>query len=104
MKHSLRLLSICTLIFFLAGSMAYAANNKVGFINLQRLVNESKMGKSAREDILKLRRQKEKAVAAQQVHRPIRWVEQAPPRQPIDQPRPAPSCGALLQPVSARLQ
>jgi outer membrane protein len=30
------------------------------------LVNESKMGKSAREDILKLRREKEKAVATQQ--------------------------------------
>jgi outer membrane protein len=38
----------------------------VGFINLQRLVNESKMGKSAREDILKLRRQKEKTVQAKQ--------------------------------------
>ena len=53
-------------MIFLAGSVSFAANNKVGFINLQRLVNESEMGKSARDDILKLRREKERAVAAQQ--------------------------------------
>lgn len=66
MTKMLRVLSICVLVVFVTGTMTFAANNKVGFINLQRLVNESKMGKSAREDILKLRRQKEKAVAAQQ--------------------------------------
>lgn len=66
MKDMLRIISISTLIIFLFGSLSFAANNKVGFINLQRLVNESKMGKSAREDILKLRREKEKAVATQQ--------------------------------------
>ena len=38
------------------------AADKVGFINLQRLVNESKMGKAARDDLLKLRKQKEDAV------------------------------------------
>lgn len=32
---------------------------KVGYINLQRLVNESKMGKSARADLQKLREEKE---------------------------------------------
>lgn len=62
----LRVTTICFLIIFLSGPIAIAANNKVGYINLQRLVNESKMGKSAREDILKLRREKEKAVAAKQ--------------------------------------
>jgi len=66
MKNMLRVISISVLMVFLLGSVSFAANNKVGFINLQRLVNESKMGKSAREDILKLRRQKEKAVARQQ--------------------------------------
>jgi outer membrane protein len=66
MKNTLRIFLICTLMVFMAGSVAFAANNKVGFINLQRLVNESKMGKSAREDILKLRREKEKTVATQQ--------------------------------------
>lgn len=66
MKNLLRIFIICLLIVFISGSISFAANNKVGFINLQRLVNESKMGKSAREDILKLRREKEKAVAAKQ--------------------------------------
>lgn len=64
MKTVLRTLSICSLIFFLAGSVSFAANNKVGYINLQRLVNESKMGKAAREDIQKLRKEKERVVAA----------------------------------------
>jgi len=41
------------------------AADKVGYINLQRLVNESDMGKEARQDILKLRREREAAVADQ---------------------------------------
>ncbi len=66
MKNMLRVILISTLTVFLVGSAAFAANNKVGFINLQRLVAESKMGKSAQEDILKLRREKEKTVVVQQ--------------------------------------
>jgi len=66
MKNLMRVITICTVSIFLFGSISFAANNKVGYINLQRLVNESKMGKSAREDILKMRREKEKAVAAKQ--------------------------------------
>lgn len=60
----LRVVSICSLMLFVAGSVSFAANNKVGYINLQRLVNESKMGKSAREDIQKMRKSKERVVAA----------------------------------------
>jgi outer membrane protein len=37
---------------------AYAAD-RVGYVNLQRLVNESKMGKAARADIQKMRTEKE---------------------------------------------
>ena len=37
---------------------AYAAD-RVGYVNLQRLVNESKMGKAARADIQKMRQEKE---------------------------------------------
>ena|GEM_PF-3276086 len=66
MKNCMRVITICFVFIFLFGSISFAANNKVGYINLQRLVNESKMGKSAREDILKMRREKEKAVAAKQ--------------------------------------
>jgi outer membrane protein len=36
----------------------------VGYINLQRLVNESEMGQTAKQEILKLRKEREKAVAA----------------------------------------
>ena len=39
------------------------AGDKVGFINLQRLVNESKMGKAARADIQKMRKQREEIVS-----------------------------------------
>lgn len=40
------------------------AADKVGYINLQRLVSESDMGKAARADILKLRKERETAVSA----------------------------------------
>ena len=40
------------------------AGDKVGYINLQRLVSESEMGKEASKDIQKLRKQKEKIVSA----------------------------------------
>jgi outer membrane protein len=47
--------------------LALAPSNveaKVGFINLQRLVNESKMGQSARSEFQKMRQEKERVVAA----------------------------------------
>jgi len=66
MKNLTRVITICFLAILLSGSISFAANNKVGYINLQRLVNESKMGKSARDDILKLRGEKERAVTIQQ--------------------------------------
>jgi len=40
------------------------AEAKVGFINLQRLVNESKMGQAARDEFQKMRQEKETLVAA----------------------------------------
>lgn len=39
-------------------SSGYAAD-RVGYINLQRLVNESEMGKAAKNDLMKLRSEKE---------------------------------------------
>jgi outer membrane protein len=38
------------------------AESKVGFINLQRLVNESRMGQAARADIRRLRSDREAAI------------------------------------------
>ncbi len=40
------------------------ARQKVGFINLQRLVNESRMGQAARSDLQKMRQEKEALVTA----------------------------------------
>ena len=44
---------------------AKSAEAQVGYINLQRLVNESKMGQAARSDLEKMRQEKEALVAAQ---------------------------------------
>ncbi len=47
---------VCMLLVF---STVSFAQDKVGYINLQRLVNESTMGKTARAEIEKLRSEKE---------------------------------------------
>jgi len=43
------------------GNALFAAD-RVGYINLQRLVNESEMGQAAKHEILKLRKEREQAV------------------------------------------
>ncbi|MFC1868130.1 OmpH family outer membrane protein [Thermodesulfobacteriota bacterium] len=54
------LLSITICIALVLGlSIASHAVEKVGYINLQRLVNESEMGKAAKNDIQKLRGDRE---------------------------------------------
>lgn len=58
------LLMVCCFVFGLVFANALLAADKVGYINLQRLVNESEMGQSAKEEILKLRREREQAAAA----------------------------------------
>jgi len=56
-----------TVIFGIFLSLAFCSAadtaERVGYINLQRLVNESKMGKEAKEDIRKLRKEKEDLLA-----------------------------------------
>ena len=54
------LLILLELLFL--NSVSYAKGEKVGFINLMRLVNESKMGQDARKEISKLRKKKEAIV------------------------------------------
>ena len=51
-----------TIFFGLALCISSYALDKVGYINLQRLVNESRMGKAAKDDIQKLRKKKEAAI------------------------------------------
>jgi len=53
------IISILFLFLLISASNAKA---KVGYIDLQRLVNESKMGQAARQEIQKLRKKKEKIV------------------------------------------
>ena len=51
----------CAFMVMLFASTSISAE-KVGYINLQRLVNESKMGQAARADIQKMRAGKEAEV------------------------------------------
>ena len=62
MKRMSLLIVMCFVLTAVFSNAAVAAE-KVGYINLQRLVNESKMGQSARQEILKLRKEKERTVA-----------------------------------------
>ena len=59
MRNKGALTIVCCIFLSLAFYTAAYAAEKVGYINLQRLVNESKMGKEAKEDIRKLRKEKE---------------------------------------------
>lgn len=59
MKKTIILSIACCFVMLLALSSVSYAQDKVGYINLQRLVNESTMGKAARAEIEKLRSEKE---------------------------------------------
>ncbi len=50
---------IAAVMFISSSSLA---QDKVGYINLQRLVNESEKGKAAKNDIIKLRNEREAAL------------------------------------------
>ena len=63
MMRNRKILVICCVVFGIFFCASSQAEEKVGYINLQRLVNESKLGQSAKTDIQKLRRQKEATVA-----------------------------------------
>ena len=52
-------LIICCMALVFGSTLACYAADKVGYINLQRLVNESEMGKAAKNDIQKLREERE---------------------------------------------
>ena len=59
MRKRILVLMICCVTLVFGLSVASYAADKVGYINLQRLVNESDMGKAAKEDIQKLRSERE---------------------------------------------
>jgi outer membrane protein len=57
-KKNLLVIAGCIVLALVWCTSSYAAE-KVGYINLQRLVSESKMGKEAKADILKMRETKQ---------------------------------------------
>ena len=63
MKTKKFLFTAMVLGILLTWTTASRAEGKVGFINLQRLINESTLGKTARAEIRKLRKEKESALA-----------------------------------------
>ncbi|MCK4820106.1 OmpH family outer membrane protein [bacterium] len=63
MRRQSLLAIACCVVIGLALCTASYAGGKVGYINLQRLVNESRIGQAAKKEIQKLRKQKETVVA-----------------------------------------
>ncbi len=57
------LAGVCCLVFVLALCATSVAADRVGYIDLHRLVNESKMGKAARQDLQKMRKEREAVLA-----------------------------------------
>ena len=57
-KKNLLVIAGCIVLALVWCTSSFAAE-KVGYINLQRLVNESQMGKDAKADILKMRQTKQ---------------------------------------------
>ncbi len=57
-KKNLLVIAGCIVLALVWCTSSYAAE-KVGYINLQRLVNESKMGKEAKADIQRMRKTKQ---------------------------------------------
>ena len=91
----MRMKSRCLLVLFslvLAGALfcpLLQAADKVGYINLQRLVSESEMGKAARADILKLRKEREASVTAKlkEINRLKEQVNTRGDTMPVDEKR-----------------
>jgi outer membrane protein len=62
MRKKYRMAFICLVILGVMIATEALAADKVGYINLQRLVNESDMGKEAKKEIQELRREREATV------------------------------------------
>lgn len=62
-KMKKTIVAVCVALAFVAGvAMAFAADSKVGYINVQRIVSESDIGKVAKQDVDKLRQEKQAEV------------------------------------------
>lgn len=63
MNHNRLLIFTFCMIFGFASCAVTNADDKVGYIDLQRLVNESDMGKQASDEIQKLRKEKQAEIS-----------------------------------------
>lgn len=61
MKH-VNLLFFLAALVLLAAATASAQQSKVGFVNPQRIINESKIGRVAQEDLARLGKEKDRRV------------------------------------------
>lgn len=74
MRRKILLYIVCCMVLGLGLCATSHAADKVGYINLQRLVNESAMGKAARGDIQKLRSERE-AVVKEKL-KEVNWLKE----------------------------
>ena len=81
--------TVCVALALLFTSTAYAAAEKVGYINLRRLVAESKIGKEAQKDIQTLRKKKEDAVAAKlkTINKMRKFINESGEKLPLSEKR-----------------
>lgn len=63
MRKQKPLAVVCCFLFVLASCTVVFAADRVGYIDLHRLVNESKMGQAARQDLQKMRKDREAVLA-----------------------------------------
>jgi len=63
MRKQKPLAVLCCFVFVLGFCTALVAADRVGYIDLHRLVNESKMGQAARQDLQKMRKERETVLA-----------------------------------------
>lgn len=58
----LKITIICMTLLLAFAAAAWAHGSKVGFVNPQRIINESKIGRIAQEDLARLGREKDRRV------------------------------------------
>lgn len=58
----LRILILSSVAVLMVATMAQAQSSKVGFVNPQRIINESKIGRIAQEDLARLGKEKDRRV------------------------------------------
>lgn len=61
--HSLRMFLLTTIVVLVFAVPGAHAQNKVGFVNTQRLLEETSVGRSAQEDLARLGKEKDRQIS-----------------------------------------